>query len=344
EKPLPSLLRGFSAPVRLEYDYSREELAFLMAHDSDAFNRWEAGQDLGLSILLEQVERYQKGENLELDTELVTAFTRVLEDAENDPAFVAEMLTLPGEAYIAEQMSIVDVDAIHEVRDFVRRELAVSLEPRLLELWQALQQAQSEFSLEARDMGQRRLKSLCLSYLTELGHDELASEQYEQARTMTDTMGALAALNHGDSPLRDQCLDRFHERWQHDSLVMDKWFSLQAMAQREGTLDAVRELMQHPLFSIRNPNKVRALIGAFAQGNPTAFHNKDGSGYDFLANQIIELDGLNPQVAARMVRPLSRWRRFDEDRQALMLSALRRILDHEGISSDVYELVSKSLD
>jgi len=344
ERPLPSLLRGFSAPVRLEYDYSREELAFLMAHDSDAFNRWEAGQDLGLSILLELVERYQKGESLELDAELVTAFTRVLEDAENDPAFVAEMLTLPGEAYVAEQMSVVDVDAIHEVRDFVRRELAAALEPRLLEFWQALQQAQSEFSLEARDMGQRRLKSLCLSYLAELGHDNLAGQQFTEATTMTDSMGALAALNHGDSPLRGQCLGSFHDRWQHDSLVMDKWFSLQAMAQREGTLDAVRELMQHRLFSIRNPNKVRALIGAFAQGNPTAFHKKDGSGYAFLADQIIELDSLNPQVAARMVRPLSRWRRFDGDRQDLMQSALRRILDHDGISRDVYELVSKSLD
>jgi len=344
EKPLPSLLRGFSAPVRLEYDYSREELAFLMAHDSDAFNRWEAGQDLGLSILLELVERYQKGESLKLDAELVTAFKRVLEDAENDPAFVAEMLTLPGEAYVAEQMTVVDVDAIHEVRDFVRRELAAALEPRLLELWQALQHVQSEFSLEARDMGQRRLKSLCLSYLAERGHDNLADQQFTEATTMTDSMGALSALNHGDSPLREQCLGRFHDRWQHDSLVMDKWFSLQAMAQREGTLDAVRELMQHRLFSIRNPNKVRALIGAFAQGNPTAFHKKDGSGYAFLADQIIELDGLNPQVAARMVRPLSRWRRFDEERQAIMQSALRRILDHEGISRDVYELVSKSLD
>jgi len=344
EKPLPSLLRGFSAPVRLEYDYSREELAFLMAHDSDAFNRWEAGQDLGLSILLELVERYQKGESLKLDAELVTAFKRVLEDAENDPAFVAEMLTLPGEAYVAEQMTVVDVDAIHEVRDFVRRELAAALEPRLLEFWQALQQAQSEFSLEARDMGRRRLKSLCLSYLAERGHDNLADQQFTEATTMTDSMGALSALNHGDSPLREQCLGRFHDRWQHDSLVMDKWFSLQAMAQREGTLDAVRELMQHRLFSIRNPNKVRALIGAFAQGNPTAFHKKDGSGYAFLADQIIELDSLNPQVAARMVRPLSRWRRFDGDRQDLMQSALRRILDHDGISRDVYELVSKSLD
>jgi aminopeptidase N len=344
EKPMPSLLRGFSAPVRLEYDYSREELAFLMAHDSDAFNRWEAGQDLGLSILLELVERYQEGESLKLDAELVTAFKRVLEDAENDPAFVAEMLTLPGEAYVAEQMTVVDVDAIHEVRDFVRRELAAALEAHLLELWQALQHAKSEFSLEARDMGQRRLKSLCLSYLVELGHDNLAGQQFAKATTMTDSMGALAALNHGDNPLREQCLGSFHDRWQHDSLVMDKWFSLQAMAQREGALDAVRELMQHPLFSIRNPNKVRALIGAFAQGNPTAFHKKDGSGYAFLADQIIELDGLNPQVAARMVRPLSRWRRFDEERQALMQSALRRIHDHEGISRDVYELVSKSLD
>jgi aminopeptidase N len=228
----------------------------------------------------------------------------------------------------------------------VRREIATALEAQLHALWQELHESQPEFSLEAGHMGQRRLKSLCLSYLVELEQDdlfELAGRQFREAQTMTDTMGALAALNHGTSSLRGECLQAFHDRWQHDSLVMDKWFSLQAMAQREDTLASVRQLMQHPLFSIRNPNKVRALIGAFVQANPTAFHKKDGSGYAFLADQIIELDGLNPQIAARMVKPLSRWRRFDSSRQEMMQEALKRILDHQGISQDVYELVSKSL-
>jgi aminopeptidase N len=346
-RPLPSLLRGFSAPVRLKYDYSREQLAFLMAHDSDAFNRWEAGQDLALDILLDLVDKQQHGEALKMDQALVEAYGRVLEDADKDPAFVAEMLTLPGEAYIAEQMAVVDVDVIHEVRSFVRREISVALERRLFEIWRSLSQEQSEFALEARDMGQRRLKSLCLSYLVDLDREDVyacAGQQFDEATTMTDSMGALAALNHGTHPLREQCLQAFHDRWQKNTLVMDKWFSLQAMAQREDTLEDVRRLMQHPLFSIRNPNKVRALIGAFAQGNPTAFHKKDGSGYAFLADQIIVLDDLNPQVAARMVRPLSRWRRFDPTRQELMQKALRRILDHKDLSQDVYELVSKSLD
>jgi aminopeptidase N len=346
QRPLPSLMRGFSAPVNLEYPYSREQLAFLMAHDKDDFNRWDAGQKLAMELILELITVVQAGEKLVLDEALVQAYSGVLDDAESDPAFVAEALVLPGEAYIADQMDVVDVDAIHEVRVFLQKALAGALKVRFLEVWQRLSEKQEAFSLDAGAMGERRLKNLCLSYLVYLEEHSVitgAAQQFNDATNMTDSMGALFALNHSQHEARKQCLESFHDRWQQDSLVMDKWFSLQAMSQRSDTLERIQELMEHPLFSMKNPNKVRALIGAFAQANPTGFHRKDGAGYRFLAGRVIELDTMNPQVAARLVKAFGRWRRYDADRQAMMQQELQRIMAHEGLSQDVYEIVAKSL-
>ena len=346
QRPLPSLMRGFSAPVNLEYPYSREQLAFLMAHDKDDFNRWDAGQKLALELILELIAEVQAGEKLVLDEALVQAYSGVLDDAESNPAFVAEALVLPGEAYIADQMDVVDVDAIHEVRVFLQKALAKALKGRFLEVWQRLSEEQEAFSLDAGAMGERRLKNLCLSYLVYLEKESIitgAVQQFNDATNMTDSMGALFALNHSQHEARKQCLESFHDRWQQDSLVMDKWFSLQAMSQRSDTLERIQELMGHPLFSMKNPNKVRALIGAFAQANPTGFHRKDGSGYRFLAERVIELDTMNPQVAARLVKAFGRWRRYDADRQDMMQQELQRIMAHEGLSQDVYEIVAKSL-
>jgi len=345
-RPLPSLLRGFSSPVNLEYPYSRDQLAFLMAHDRDDFNRWDAGQKLAMDLILELIAGFQAGEKLVLDDALVLAYSGVLDDAESDPAFVAEALSLPGEAYIADQMDVVDVDAIHEVRVFLQKALAGTLKERFLKLWKRLSGNQGAFSLDEGSMRKRRLKNLCLSYLVYLEEDSFitgAAQQFEDATNMTDSMGALFALNHCQHEARKQCLDSFHDRWQQDSLVMDKWFSLQAMSQRSDTLERVQQLMGHPLFSLRNPNKVRALIGAFAQANPTGFHRRDGAGYRFLAERVIELDTMNPQVAARLVKAFGRWRRYDTDRQDMMQQELQRIMAHEGLSQDVYEIVAKSL-
>jgi len=347
QRPLPSLLRGFSAPVKLDYAYSREQLAFLMAHDDDDFNRWDAGQKLAMEIILELVAAFQAGKSLELDSSLVQAFSRVLEDAQTDPAFVAEALSLPGEAYIAEQMMVVDVDGIHAVRRFIQQQLAQQLQSRFLAVWQELAEADKGFSLDAQAIGRRRLKNLCLTYLVSLEQDDIiekAVAQFETASNMTDSMGALMALNHSKHAARTHCLQAFHDRWQQDSLVMDKWFSLQAMSQREDALAQVRGLMEHPLFSMKNPNKVRSLIGAFAQGNPTGFHRKDGEGYRFIAERVIELDAMNPQVAARLVKSLGRWKRYDVVRQQLMQSQLQKIMSHQGLSQDVYEIVAKSLE
>jgi aminopeptidase N len=346
QRPLPSLLRGFSAPVRLEYPYSRQQLAFLMAHDRDDFNRWDAGQKLAMELILELIAEYQAGNQLVLDPALIEAYSVILRDADSDPAFVAEALSLPGEAYIAEQMQEVDVDAIHAVRIFIQKTLAGGLKESLMTLWQALSDKQKVYTLDAEAMGERRLKNLCLSYLVTLEEDELvhvAVKQFESADNMTDSMGALHALNHAEHIARDQCLKVFHDRWQTNTLVMDKWFGLQAMSQRRDTLERVVELMGHPLFSMKNPNKVRALIGAFAQANPTGFHRKDGAGYWFLAERVKELDAMNPQIAARLVKAFGRWRRYDANRQDMMQKELQGIMAHDGLSQDVYEIVAKSL-
>ncbi len=346
EPPLPSLLRGFSAPVSLEYDYSGDELAFLMANDGDLFNRWEAGQRLAMQTLLSLIDDIDQGRSLALPDYLQHAVAALLRSAEVDPALVAEALVLPSESYIADQMSIVDVDAIHEAREFMRASIATENEQAFNDLYQRYGN-QQDYQLDAQSMGRRRLANVCLAYLVSTDKDHytgIALTQAINATNMTDTMGALGALNHRRSEQRSQALKAFHDRWIDDSLVMDKWFSLQAMLASADVLEDVEALMKHPLFSIKNPNKVRALIGAFIQGNPTAFHHASGSGYGFLADRVLELDTINPQVAARMVKPLGRWRRFDEKRQALMQKELNRILQKQDLSRDVFEIVSKSLE
>jgi aminopeptidase N len=346
ERPLPSLLRGFSAPVSLEYDYSGDELAFLMAKDSDLFNRWAAGQRLAMQTLLSLSDDIAQGKSLAVPDYLQRAVAGLLSSAEVDPALVAEALVLPSESYIADQMAVVDVDAIHAAREFMRAAIAREHEQAFNDLYQRYGN-QAEYQLDAQSMGRRRLANVCLSYLVSLGVEkyiEVALAQALDASNMTDTMGAMGALNQRRSQQRSQALQAFHDRWIEDSLVMDKWFSLQAMLVGSGVIDDVLALMQHPLFSIKNPNKVRALIGAFVQGNPTAFHDPTGSGYGFLADRVLELDTINPQVAARMVKQLGRWRRFDKQRQSLMQKELNRILQKQDLSRDVFEIVSKSLE
>jgi len=345
-RPVPSLLRGFSAPVKLRADLTDADLTFLMAHDSDAFNRWEAGQILGTRILLALVADRQAGRDLVLPDGYVAAVAKVLADAGQDPAFAAQALVLPTEAYLGTQMPVVDPDAVHAVREFARRTLAQALRPRWLDLYRR-NADQGAFSVDAAAIGKRALKNLCLAYLMALEDEEalgLCLGQYHGAPAMTDVIAALQFLSNAKAAEREEALASFYERWKGEALVVDKWFSVQAMSHRPDTLARVTELLDHPAFEIRNPNKVYALIGGFANGNPVRFHDAGGDGYRFLADQVLRLDPMNPQVAARMMGQFSRLRRYDAARQGLMKAQLERIVGTPGLSPDVYEVASKSLD
>jgi len=346
QQPLPSLLRGFSAPVKLSYPYSRDDRVFLAKHDPDGFNRWEAAQGLAVDVLQGLVEIHRTGRPLHLDQRLAEVYRTVLADTSLDAAMVAEIIRLPSEAYLVELAETAHVEAIHFAREWLRAELARTLKSEIQQRFDALPTAET-YSADAASMAARSLKNTLLGYLM-LTEDpaimHVCVRQFVEANNMTDRQAALVALV--NSPFDEQrkaALDTFAERWAAYPLVMDQWFSIQAGSTLPGGLARVEALMQHPLFTLRNPNKVRAVIGAFANQNLVNFHQADGAGYRFLADRIIELDRLNPQIAARLVTPLSRWRKFAEDRQQLMQQELARVLATEQLSPDVYEVVSKSL-
>jgi len=349
EQPLPSLLRGFSAPVKLSFPYNRDQLMFLMQHDTDGFNRWDAGQQLSVQVLQELIAQHQKGENLVMDQRLVTALGAVLADDSLDQAMVAEMLSLPGEAYLTEISEVADVDAIHAAREFARQQLASSLSDALWKRYQANRELSKKtaYVAESEHFARRALQNIALSYLMLTGKPEVlaaAIEQFDNADNMTERLTALAVLV--NSPFEDEkakALAVFAENFKDNALVMDQWFSVQAGSTLPGGLARVKALMQHPAFTLKNPNKVRALIGAFAGQNLINFHAADGSGYRFLADLVIELNGFNPQIASRQLAPLTRWRKYDSARQALMKGELERIRASGQLSPDVYEVVSKSL-
>ena len=348
ERPLPSLLRGFSAPVRLNYDYSREDLLFLMRHDEDGFNRWDSCQRLATYTILDLVRDIQAANPLSLDSRLIEAWRELLEDETADKAMVAEMLSLPSEQWLSEQMAVIDVYAIHEAREFVRAELAKSLSEPLQSVYRGLA-VEKPYMPEAADIAERQLKNICLGYLTELDSPAmlaLAETQFNNATNMTDQMAALSCVVNGvhqSAPEKaDALLSAFHDQWKDDANVMDMWLSVQVSGARMGSLERVKQLMEHPVFDYRNPNKLRSLIGVFCMRNLKRFHDLSGEGYAFLADNIIRLDKQNPQIAARMLTPLTRWRRYDEQRGGLMKAALERIQVNE-LSKDVFEVVSKSL-
>ncbi|MGE5792704.1 MAG: aminopeptidase N, partial [Bacteroidota bacterium] len=343
-QPVPSLLRRFSAPVILRFAYTEAELTHLMAHDADPFNRWEAGQRLATGILLRGIEAHRAGKPVELPRAFVAAFARVLRDGPEDPAFAAEALGLPAETYLAEQMDVVDPDAIHAVRTHLRRELAGALRDELARTYESLK-VSGPYSPDAQSAGKRSLRNLALGYLMELestGAYALAAEQFAAADNMTDRMAALAVLTNSRAPARDPALERFYADWKHEPLVVDKWLAVQATARLPDTLARVERLMRHEAFDIRNPNKVFALIRAFC-ANHVRFHAPDGAGYAFAADRVIELDALNPQTASRVARAFDRWKKFDAGRQAHARAALERIRAKEGLSKDVAEVVTKAL-
>jgi aminopeptidase N len=343
-KPVPSFLRRFSAPVKVKLELTDKERLFLMAHDSDEFNRWDAGQQFEVRLLLDLIRDFQQGKALQLDRSFMSAFTTTLESKMQDKAFQAFALSLPAEQYLSDFMDEIDPTAVHEARRFMQRTLAAELKETFLAVYYTNQDT-GPYRVDQASVGRRSLKNTCLTYLMELGEPgirKLCLEQYRTAGNMTDAITALANLANTDCPERQEALDAFYEQWKHDPLVLDKWLSIQALSRLPNTLDAVKALTRHPSFNIRNPNKVRALIGAFS-ANTVRFHDPGGEGYAFLADQVLTLDPLNPQIAARLVSAFTLWRRYDEKRKALMKAQLERILDAQKLSKDVHEIVSKSL-
>ncbi|WP_150292136.1 aminopeptidase N [Sphingobium estronivorans] len=339
DAPLLSINRGFSAPVIVETNRSQDDLAFLSAHDEDPFARYEAMQQLMVNVLVGRIG----GQPVDEDA-VIAAIRDTITDPLLDPAFVAEAIRLPSEAYLGDQMAVVDPDAIHAARDTLQRRIGAELEP----LWRDIhaKTKANAFALSSAAKGARKLRNTALHYLAASGAQDgpaVAFGQFSDADNMTERQAALATLANGTSAEREAGLDIFYNRYRDDALTLDKWFQTQAFAFHPDTVDLIEELSQHKDFTLANPNRVRSLYGAFA-GNQWAFHHKSGKGYRLVADCIIALDKLNPQTAARLVPPLGRWKRFDEGRAALMRAELQRILAEAGLSKDVTEQVSKSLE
>ena len=349
EKPIPSLLRNWSAPVKLNYDYNRDDLTFLMAKDNDGFNRWEAGQKLGIDILKEMVEANQNGKPRKVDDHLIKAFQGVLEDKELDPALTARTLMLPSASYLSELYpdGKVNIDAILAARKQAKKEIGKALEPMLLKRFNESRSTENRaYEWNKENAGQQAIKNTVLNYLVTANPEKylnLAIEQFDRANNMTDSRAALGIiLDHADEKTRTEKLNSFYQKNKDNRLAIDQWFADQAFADRPDVLDNVKTLLKHEAYDAKNPNCVRSLVGGFAS-NTKHFHNIDGSGYKFLANQIIEIDKFNPMLAAGLSKRLSTPHRFDNKRQELIKEQLERIRDNVN-SNNVKEIVSKSLD
>ena len=349
EKPVPSILRNFSAPVRLSTDLTQEDLIFLMANDSDQFNRWEAGQTLTRALLLDLVEKAGMGEELVMDQAIVDAMRNIVNLAKEegaDKAFIARAMALPSEGELSEMVVPANPDVIHAARDFVVKTLAKELKEELL--WTMRDNTSEKYERDGESRAARTLKNTCLALLSHLEDPEIDAEAFRRFKTadnMTDQISALSALSgRADCKERDEAIDMFYEQWKHDPLIMNKWLGLQAGASLPNNVENVKRLVDHPAFDIKNPNKVYSLVGGFVGGTPTNFHAADGSGYEFLGDIVLKIDKLNGGVAARMVGGFTRWRKYDEKRQEMMKAQLERIVKTEGLSENVFEIVSKSLE
>ena len=348
-RPVPSLLRNFSAPVILDIEYTDEELGLLLANDSDPFNRWEAGQRLATRRLVKLTKAVQAGEALELDTMFIEALRATLINEELDPSFRELVLTLPSEAMIAEEFEIVDPQAIHTARQFVRATLTQHLRAELLTAYEA-NLTPGPYSPDAASMAKRALKNLALSYLCAWADDStfaLATTQFDEAENMTDRLAALAALtnfngNEAQQASAAKSLKKFYKEFKKEALVIDKWFMLQATAHTTDVAK-VRELMTHKAFTLSNPNRARSLTFSFCNANPSRFHAADGSGYALWAELVIELNKINPQVAARLARSLDRWKKYPQHLQDHMKLALEKVAGTKKLSKDVAEVIGKAL-
>ncbi|MDP7038022.1 MAG: DUF3458 domain-containing protein, partial [Myxococcota bacterium] len=344
QKPVPSFLRGFSAPVKLTYDYSDAELQHLMAYDSDLFNRWDASHKLCLKTILKLVDDYQNNKALHLDESFVAAFGRLLAQSDLDKAFLAEVLNIPSESFIGDHMEVVDVEAIHQVREFMIGVLAKTHAQAFKDKYSALKAGEKGL-LDPAAMGERALKNICLAYLMQIETSEvidLCYLQFHECLTMTDEIAALGLLCSCDVDERQKAIDSFYDKWGHDVVVMNKWFSVQAASKLANTVQRVEMLCEHSAFDASNPNKVRSLVGVFAR-NQRRFHDISGRGYTFLADQLLDIDSRNPQLAGRMATLFNKWKRFDAQRQDLMREQLERIAAKPGLTSNVAEVVGRAL-
>jgi aminopeptidase N len=344
--PVPSLLRGFSSPVRLDFPYTDRELAFLAAHDSDPVNRWDAAQRTFVTALLWLARERRAGKPLVLPAVLDQVVARLLADTDSDPSLIAMALTPPDLAYVATMEVTLDADGIAAARGHLMRELAARLRPWFESVVQRHRPA-GAYAPSQEQIGPRRFRNVALRYLGALDDADaraLAIAQYDAADNMTDTIAALAAIKDSDAPERHDLYARFEARWRDEPLVLDKWFALEATAQRDGTLERVKSLLAHPRFNARNPNRVRSLVGAFALRNFARFNAVDGGGYSFVADQVLALDPANPQLASSIAGAFNLWKRFAEPRRAQMKAALERIAKEPTLSPDVGEIVSRTLD
>ena len=339
-KPTLSINRNFSAPIILDFEQSIDELIYLFEHDDDSFNRWEAGQKIAQQLIL-------AGKTP--DSRLIDAYRRLLEDSSLDPAFRELALTLPSETYLHEQVEIVDPQAIHQARQHYKSQMALALKPSLEAIYKSLQANRQTYSPDAKCAGERALKNFTLQMLVQTNDpamQALAFEQYKNADNMTDRSSALSILINQESDFSQTALEDFYLRHEHDDLVIDKWFAMQASRQPGSgskVIDDVHQLKGHSAFNITNPNRTRSLIHAFCMNNPSNFHASDGSGYEFWAESVIKLNKINPQVAARLARALDRWKKFSKVNKDLMHEALKRVANEKDLSPDVQEVINKAL-
>ena len=346
EPPIPSVNRNFSAPIKLNLPLDARELHFLAAHDADPFNRWQAVQTLAMSLLTDNVVALRNGAAARSDDELVDVLAGALGNRALEPAFIALTLTPPSEADIAREIGCdVDPDAVYQARRALRAVIGERLQPALTEAYHRLSTS-APYRPDAAGAGRRALKNLCLDLLAATGAAgavALALSQYQSADNMTDRMAALETLAQRDRPERAQALDDFYTRYADDPLIIDKWLSLQAAIPEPATLERVRALTSHPAFSMTNPNRIRALIGSFAQANNTQFNRIDGKGYDFVADIVLALDSKNPQVAARLTGAFRSWRALEPRRRERAERTLRRVAAAQNLSRDVADIVARTL-
>jgi aminopeptidase N len=345
ERPVPSVNRGFSAPVHIEMDLSPAERRFLLARDADPFNRWDAGQQYAAQVLVKMARDSQSGRKPEADPAFVEAFSAMLRDARKDPAYTALMMALPSENELAQIIDGADPEAIHAARTSLIEAIAHQNRPELQDLYAGLK-TNEPFAPTAEQAGRRALRNACLRFLTVRDTQDartLASQHYKAADNMTDQSAALLALVDLDGPEREAALKAYAEQWKDTPLAFDRLFSTQAMSSRPDALARLQDLMRHPHIDIKNPNRVRATLIPFAVNNPLRFHAEDGSGYKFIADQIVALDKINPQMAGRLTGAFETWRRYEPARQAHAKRELARILATPDLSTNTTEIASKTL-
>ncbi|EIZ1343842.1 aminopeptidase N [Vibrio parahaemolyticus] len=343
EQPVPSLLREFSAPVKLEYDYSDAELIFLMKHATNDFARWDASQMLLAKYIRQNVTNVQTGSEVQLSEDLIDAFRGVLLDENLEPAFIAQVFSLPSINEITGWYKQIDVDAVDTVLNSITVSLSAALEDELSATYHTLKQA--EYTIDHAAIGKRALRNQCLQFLAHTNKgNTLVKAQYEAANNMTDTIAAMSAANSAQLECREELMADYSDKWKHDGLVMDKWFALQGTNPAEDALEKVKATMNHEAFSLKNPNRTRSLIGSFLAANPVRFHDKSGSGYQFAGEILRQLNDSNPQVASRMIDPLLKFRKYDEARQAMIRAELEKLKAMDNLAKDLFEKVTKALD